>query len=72
MNLRNWKKQKNNYYRRIKKMAAVNITDNAYSFREERTKDAALVGLLEGIHRSLETIAGELTKLNESKSTTKK
>ena len=53
-------------------MAAVNITDNAYSFREERTKDAALVGLLEGIHRSLETIAGELTKLNESKSTTKK
>tara|TARA_B100000131_G_scaffold141597_1_gene137790 strand:+ start:593 stop:754 length:162 start_codon:yes stop_codon:yes gene_type:complete len=53
-------------------MAAVDITDNAYSFREERTKDAAVVGLLEGIHKSLETIATELTKLNDSKSTSKK
>ena len=52
-------------------MAAVDITDNAYSFREERTKDAAVVGLLEGIHKSLETIAAELAKINESSSTTK-
>ena len=52
-------------------MAAVEIQDNAYSFREERTRDAAYVGLLEGIHKSLETIAAELTKINESSSTTK-
>ena len=53
-------------------MAAVEIQDNAYSFREERVRDAAYVGLLEGIHNSLQTIAGELAKLNEAKSTTKK
>ena len=53
-------------------MAAVDITDNAYSFREERTKDAALVGLLEGIHNSLQTIAGELVKIHEAKTTSKK
>ena len=51
--------------------AQVEIQDNAYSFREERTRDAAYVGLLEGIHKSLETIAAELTKINESSSTTK-
>ena len=52
-------------------MAAVEIQDNAYSFREERVRDAAYVGLLEGIHKSLETIASELTKINESKTTKK-
>ena len=51
---------------------AVDITDNAYSFREERQRDAAYAGLLEGIHRSLETIATELTKINASNKTTKK
>ena len=45
----------------------VHIADNAYTYREERTRDAAYAGLLDGIHKSLQTIAAELTKLNEKK-----
>ena len=45
----------------------VHIADNAYTYREERTRDAAYAGLLEGIHNSLQTIAAELTKLNANK-----
>jgi hypothetical protein len=50
----------------------VDINENAYTYREERVRDAAYAGLLQGIHDSLQTIAGELVKLNESKTTTKK
>ena len=50
----------------------VNIADNAYTYREERTRDAAYAGLLQGIHDSLQSIASELVKLNNSKTTTKK
>ena len=46
----------------------VEISENAYTYREERTKDAAKLGILDGIHKSLQTIAAELVKLNESKS----
>ena len=46
----------------------VEIADNAYTYREERVRDAAKLGILEGIHMSLQTIAAELVKLNESKS----
>ena len=50
----------------------VDINENAYTYREERVRDAAYAGLLEGIHNSLQVIATELTKLNESNSKTNK
>ena len=46
----------------------VEINENAYTYREERVRDAAYAGLLQGILNSLQSIAGELSKLNELKS----